>query len=150
MKMTCNGRWPLKEDDHKLWYLSSNLLDLPHMLNISSWDQNKVKKGLNEDDLQWKMTSKGRWPQRMKVWISQQPLIGYSSNFKHKLIGPNQSKKRFQWKTTSNGRWPQNMKSWIYQPPLIGSLKSFKHELMGPYQIQISFQWRWTSKKDDF
>ena len=53
-----------------------------------------------EDNLQWKTTSIGRSPQNMKIWISQQPLIESSSNFKHKLMGPNQSQERFQW------RWP--------------------------------------------
>ena len=38
-----------------------------------------------------------------------EPLIGSSLNFKHKLMGTNQSQKGFneddlQWKTTSNGR----------------------------------------------
>ena len=103
MKTTFNGRWPLMGDDLKIWkfeYLSSHWLDLPQIWNISSKDQTKVKKGLNEDDLQWKTTSDGRWPQNMKIWIHQQALIGSSSNFKHKLIGPYQSQIRFQW------RWP--------------------------------------------
>ena len=54
MKMTFNGRQPLMEDDFKLWkfeYLSSHWSDLPQILNESSWDQTKVKKGFIEDSL---------------------------------------------------------------------------------------------------
>ena len=45
-----------------------------------------------------------------REWIvTQEPLIRSSSNFKHKLMGPNQNKKGFieddlQWKMTYNGR----------------------------------------------
>ena len=103
-KTTSNGRWPLMEDDLKIWkveYLSSHWSDLPQILNINLWDQTKVKKGFNVDDLQWETTFNGRWPQNMESWISQQPLIGSSSNFKHKLMGPKQSQKRFRWKRPS-------------------------------------------------
>ena len=54
MKTTFNERPPGMEDDLKLWkfeYLSSNWLDLPQILNESSWDQTKVKKGFIEDSL---------------------------------------------------------------------------------------------------
>ena len=47
------------EDDLKILkieYLSSQWSDLPQSLNLSTGDQTKVKEGLNEDDLQWKMT----------------------------------------------------------------------------------------------
>ena len=87
-------------DDLKIWkveYLSSHWSDLPRILNLSSWDQTKVKKVFNKDNLQWKTTSNGRWTLNMKRWISQQALIGSSSNFKHKLMGPHQSQKKFQW-----------------------------------------------------
>ena len=47
------------------------------------------------------MTSNGRWPQKMKIQISQQPLIRSSTNFKHKLIVPNQSQKMLQWRRPS-------------------------------------------------
>ena len=50
-----------------------------------------------EDNLQCKTTSNGRWLQNMKIWISQQPLIGSSSNFKNTLMRSNQSQKRFRW-----------------------------------------------------
>ena len=108
MKTTLNimtsstfGRRPLMEDDLKIWkfqYLSSHWSDLAQILNISTWDHTKVKKGFNEDNLQWKTTSNGRWPQNMKIWISQQSLIGSFSNPKYKLIGPNQRQKIFQWR----------------------------------------------------
>ena len=91
-------RRPSIEDDIKIWkyeYLSSHWSDLSQILSISSWDQTKVKKGFDEDDLQWKTISNGRWPQNMKSWIYQQPLIGSSLNFRHKLMGPNQIQKNF-------------------------------------------------------
>ena len=100
MKTTFNGRQPLMEDDLKIWkveYLSIHWSDLPQISNINSKYQTKFKTGLNEDDLQWKTTFKGRWPQTMKIWISQQSFIGSSPNLKHKLMGPCQSWKRFQW-----------------------------------------------------
>ena len=43
--------------------------------------------------LKTKTTSKGRQPQNIKSWISQQPQIGFSSNLKLKLRGPNQNQK---------------------------------------------------------
>ena len=92
------------EDDLKIWKfecLGNHWSNLPQILTLSSGDQTKVKIGFNEDDLQWKTTSNGRWPQNMKIWISQQPLIGYSSNFKHKLIRSYQIQKRFQWRRPS-------------------------------------------------
>ena len=100
------------------------------------------------------MTFYGRWPQNIKIGIFQLPLIGSSSNFNHKLMGPNQSKKSFneddiQWKTTSNGRWPQNMKIWISQQPLSRPSSNFKQKLMGSYQNQIRFQWRRHSMEDN-
>ena len=60
----------------------------------------KIKSAWNEDDLQWKQ------PQNIKSWISQQPLVGSSSNFKLKLRGPYNFKKN-EMKITSNGRRPQ-------------------------------------------
>jgi hypothetical protein len=61
----------------------------------------------NEDNLQWKMTSNGRWPQYIKSWISQQPLVGSCSNLKLKLMGSNQSVQSYETKTTSKGSQPQ-------------------------------------------
>ena len=51
-----------------------------------------------------KTTSDGRRPQNIKSGISQQALIGSSSNFKLKLRGPNQIKSglEFEMKTTSD------------------------------------------------
>ena len=69
MKMTFKWRRPLMEADLKIWeieYLSNHWSDLPQILNISSWDQIEFTKGLNEDDLQWKMTYNGRWPKIKK------------------------------------------------------------------------------------
>ena len=52
---------------------------------LSQRDEGWAQEWLNEDDLKWKMTS------NIKTGISQQPLIGPFSNFKHKLLGPNQN-----------------------------------------------------------
>jgi hypothetical protein len=60
-----------------------------------------------------KTTSDGRQHQNMKSGISQQPVLGFSSNFKHKFRGPNQNKIWLEMKTTSNVRRPQNIKSEI-------------------------------------
>ena len=43
--------------------------------------------------LEMETTYKRRQPQNIKSWISQQPLIGSTSNFKLKLRGPNQNQK---------------------------------------------------------
>ena len=43
---------------------------------------------LNEDDLSWKMTPCGRRPQKLKLEISQQPLVRSYSNLKCRLIVP--------------------------------------------------------------
>ena len=71
---------------------------------------NQSQKGFNEDNLQLKTNSNGRWPQNMRIWISQQALIGSSSNFKHKLMGPHQSQitkvTKVLMKTTLNERRP--------------------------------------------
>ena len=102
------------EDDLKIWkveYLSSHWLDLPQILNINSWDRNRVKKGLDENDLQWKTSPNGRWPQNIQSWISQKPLIGSPSNFKHKRswdqtnVEKGFNEEDLQWKTTFNWRY---------------------------------------------
>ena len=70
MKTTLIGGWPLMEDDLKLQkfeYLSSHWSDLLQILNISLWEQTKVKKGFNEEELQWKTTSKGRLPNNVTI-----------------------------------------------------------------------------------
>jgi hypothetical protein len=49
------------EDDLKILkveYLSNHLSDPLQILNLSSGDQTKVKKAWNEDDCEWKTTSK--------------------------------------------------------------------------------------------
>ena len=61
----------------------------------------------NEDNLQWKMTSNGRWPQNIKKRISLQPLVGSCSNLKLKLLGSNQRVQSYEMKKISNGRQPQ-------------------------------------------
>ena len=46
----------------KIEYLSNHLSDLPQILNLSSGDQTKKE---NEDDLQQRLTSHGRLPQKI-------------------------------------------------------------------------------------
>ena len=68
-----------------------------------------------------KTTSNGRWPQNIKRWISQQPLIGSSSNFKLKLRGPNQNLKLLKW-------WP---------PPLEDNLRILKVEYISDQILDL-------------
>ena len=69
-------------------YLSKNWSNLLQISNLSLEDKTKIKFGLK---FEMKTTSDGRWPQNIKSGISQQPLIGSSSNFKLKLRGLNQN-----------------------------------------------------------
>ena len=83
------------EDDLKILkveYLSHHSSDHPQILNLSSGTKQKYKM------LEIKTTSNGRRPQNIKSWISQQPLIGSSSNFKLKLRGLNQNQKCLKWR----------------------------------------------------
>ena len=57
-----------------------------------------------------KTTSNGRLHQNIESGISQQPLIGSSSNFILQMRGPNQNWILLQIKTISNGRQTQNIK----------------------------------------
>ena len=74
-------------------------------------------------------TYNGRRPQSVKPGISQPPLIGAFSNFKIKLMGPNQNLKLHDMKTTFHGRLLQNIKSGISQHPLIRSYSDFNLSL---------------------
>ena len=52
---------PQTEDNLKILkveHLSNHWSDLSQILNLSSGDQTKIKNAWNEDDLQWKTTSK--------------------------------------------------------------------------------------------
>ena len=42
----------------KVEYLSKHWSDFPQILNVSLGNQTKIKNASNEDDFQWKMTSK--------------------------------------------------------------------------------------------
>ena len=122
------------EDDLKILkveYLSNHSSDPPQILNLRSGDQTKIKNAWNEDNLQWKTTS------NIESAISQQPLIGSSSNFKLKLRGPKQNQKMLQMKTTSDGRRPKHIESGISQQPLVGSYSNFKLKLRGTNQNTI-------------
>ena len=65
--------------------------------------------------LKMKMTSIERQPQNIKSGISQQPLIGSSSNFKLKLRGPDNNKKLLEIKMSSIGRQTSNIEWKIFQ-----------------------------------
>ena len=125
----------------KVEYVSKRWSDPPQILDLCSWDQNKIKMP------EMNTTSNGRRPQKLKSWISQQPLIGSSSNLKHKFRGTKPKSKMLEMKTMSNGRWPQNIKGWISQQPLIGSFSYFRSRLRGPNQNQTfknggELQWK--------
>ena len=45
-----------------------------------------------------KMTSNWRLPQNLESWISEQPLLESSSNFKFKLKGLKQNHKYLTWR----------------------------------------------------
>ena len=65
-KMTSNGRLPKTA---KFEYLSNHCFDLSRILNYGFYDQIKlsdVQNILNEDDLEWKMTSNRRLPKTAK------------------------------------------------------------------------------------
>ena len=86
-------RWSLMEDTLKVLkveYISNHWSNLPQIVNLISGDQFWIKNAWNDDDLQWKTTSK------YQSCISQQPLIGSSWNFKLKLREPN---KKYKMKT---------------------------------------------------
>ena len=109
------GRRPSMEEDLKILkveYLSNHWSDFPQILNLSLGNWTKVHNR--------KAITNGRRPQNIKGWISQQPLLGSSSNLKLKL--------------TANGRQHQNIKAWIYQQPLVGFSTNFKLKLRGPNQ----------------
>ena len=60
-KILSKWRRPPMEEDLKILkveYLSNHSSDPPQILNLSSGDQTKIKNAWNEDDLQWKTTSK--------------------------------------------------------------------------------------------
>ena len=42
----------------KVEYLSNRWWDIPQILNLNSEEQTEIQNTLNEDDLQWKTTSK--------------------------------------------------------------------------------------------
>ena len=111
-------RRPQMEDDLKMLkveYLSNHSSDPPQILNLRSGDQTKIKM------LDMKTTSNGRRPQNIKSWISQQPLIGSSSNFKLKLRGPNKNNKCLKWR----------------RPPMEDDIKIFKVEYLSNHSSDL-------------
>ena len=80
--------------------------------------------------LQLKTTSNGRWPQNIKNWISQQPIIGSSSNLKHKLRGPN-----------------QNQNAWNEGPPMKDDLKILKVLYLSNHWSDLPQIWNISSEE---
>ena len=117
----------------KMTYLGRRLL------NLNLGGPNKLKV------VEMKITSNGKCPQHIKSGISQNPLIGSSSNLKLKIRGQNQNKKSLAMKTSSNGRQPKNITSGISQKPLIGSSSNLKLKLIGPTQTLILLAKKTTS-----
>ena len=88
-------------------------MHLSQILNLSLGDQTKIENACNEDDLQWKTTSK------YLDWNISASTYLIILKLKLKLRGPNNILQISQMKTNSNGRQPQNIKSGISQQPLI-------------------------------
>ena len=87
-------------------------MDLYKNLNLHKVEHKEgIKVNIKDDQT----TSNGRRPQNIKSRISQQPLIGFSSNFKLKLRGPNQNQKCLKQRRPpmeDNLQWsdlPQNL-----------------------------------------
>ena len=134
------------EDDLKIWkvkYLSNHWSDFPQILNLSLGDQTKIKNDWNEDELQWKMTSKY---QKLNISVTTDRIF---LKFETKVQGNKPKSKMFQTKTTSSRRWPQNSKSWISQQPLTWSSSNLKLKLTGPNQNKKCLQLRQPPIEDD-
>ena len=98
-----------------------------------------------EDDLQWKTTSNGRWPQIIKSGISQQPLIGSYSIMKHNLIWPKNILSCFKWWRPLTKDDLKILKREISQQPLIGTNSYCKLKCRLPNYIVVIFQIKKTS-----
>ena len=98
-----------------------------------------------------KMTKYERRAQNIESWISQKPLVGFSSNFKIKLRGPNQNKKCLK------KRWPP-MKDdlkilkveylsnhWSDFPHILN--RSSEDHPTSKMQNEDDLEWKSTSKK---
>ena len=68
-----------------------------------------------------KTTTNGRRPQNIESWISQHPLVWFSSNFKLKLTGLNKNQKCLKQ------RWP----------PMEGDLNIFKVEYLSNHWLDL-------------
>ena len=99
-KRTSNGRLPLKS---KVKYLNNYWSDLPQILDLGLCDQNKLYKLTRppmEDDLQWKMTSKGRLPQKSKMKYLSNYWSDLPQNLNSGLCDQTKLYEYFKW------RWP--------------------------------------------
>jgi hypothetical protein len=119
----------------------------------------------NEEELQWKTTSNGRWPQNMKsiksqylvrmtskyeIRISHQLLVGSYSNLKLKLMGSNQSVQRYEIKMTSYGRWPPTEDDLIlWQEEYLSNHCSDLKKSMGSIRVYKGNKWRQPLMEDD-
>ena len=148
MKTTFNVSWPLMEDDLKK-YLSSNWSDISQILNISSCDQTKVKKGFNEDSLQCKMTSDGRWTQNIKIWnpsrdSSDLPQILNISSCDQTKVKKGFNEDNFHWKTTFHGRRPSMKNDLLWKMTFNRSWPAME----GNLQWKMNFNGRRTSMEN--
>jgi hypothetical protein len=95
------------------------------------------------------MTSHGRRPQKLKLKISQQPLVGSYPNLKLEIRGPHQmswkNEGNILWKTTSHGRWPQKWKEGVSQEHLVWTFANLKLRLREPSQMLWKLKMKMTS-----
>jgi hypothetical protein len=143
MWITIHGRWPKLENSLKILiveYITNHWLDLAQIFILGLYDQTKDYKNIYWRWPPWNTSLIGRQPQNSDCVISQQPLIASFSNFKLKLMWPNQIEEKNKMKMTVHerrnkiGRQPQNIDSGISPQSLIGSCSNVKLELMWPNQ----------------
>ena len=148
----------------KFEYLSSHWLDLSKILNMSSWDQTKVKKGYNEYDLLWKTTIKGRQPPMeddLKIWKFEY-LSSHWLNFPQivNISSGEQTKVKKIMKTTFNARWPlmeDDFKIWKFEYlsshwwdlPQILNIRSWEQIKVKKYSIKTGSYGRRSPKEDN-
>jgi hypothetical protein len=128
------GKWrpPPMEDNLKISrveYLSNHSSNLSQILNLSLGDKTKIKSAWNEDDLNWKTTSKYK---KLNMSATDLPQILNLSSGDQTKIKNAWYEDNLQWKTTSNGRRHKSIENWVSQQLLIGSYSNFELKLKGP------------------
>ena len=137
------------EDDLKIerWNISAITCQILH--KFETW---KLKMEMENGNWKWKLkmkkTSHERRPQKLKIVISQQPLVRSYPNLKLRLMGPSQRFRKLKRKTTFHGRNSQKRKEGISQQPLVGSYPKSKLRLRGPSQMLLKLTWRRPFKED--